>query len=263
MHKKLRSIWKERSRLENLVKTNNLIVLCDYDGTLAPIVAHPALAHMPAQTRAALKTLSRKKDVVTGIVSGRPLREVREFVGLKDVAYIGSHGYEVWLPGKAPCTRLTRAQKRRLRALAGELERLLKNLHGIWIERKSAGVAVHYRLAKLPDAEVALSILEGIARHHKRAYRVQEGKMVFEFVPAGRISKGTAVRELAKELSTGRPTVRIYLGDDLTDESVFSRLRRQDFGILVGKPRPSEAKYSLPSPKDVAEFLQELGGITQ
>jgi trehalose-6-phosphatase len=54
----------------------------------------------------------------------------------------------------------------------------------------------------------------------------------------------------------------VYFGDDLTDESVFSTLRKRDLGILVGERRTSGARYYLRSPSAVAKLLQRLGKIT-
>jgi trehalose-phosphatase len=87
--------------------------------------------------------------------------------------------------------------------------------------------------------------------------------MVYEFVPAGDVSKGTAVRQLVKLIPAHRATVRIYLGDDLTDESAYSKLRKRDFGILVGKRRPTAAGHLLRTPKDAVKFLRKLGEITR
>jgi trehalose 6-phosphate phosphatase len=263
MERDLSSIWNKWPKLEEMLRDNDLILLCDYDGTLAPIAAHPALAGLPKRTRTALKLLAEKKQVRLGIVSGRPLREVRQLVRLKNVAYVGSHGYEMKLAGRRICALLSPQESQKLKTLARDLEKLLRDLPGIWIERKVAGVAVHYRQASPSAARRAVKLLQVIARSRAGTFRIQEGKMVFEFVPAGKVNKGSAVRVLSRQLRPSPRNFRIYLGDDLTDESAFSSLRARDFGVLVGKSRPSAAKYSLRSPTDVTKFLFELGGITR
>jgi trehalose-6-phosphatase len=73
-------------------------VLCDVDGTLAPIVQRASDARVPAETADLLGSLARRYALV-GCVSGRPAAEVRELVGRGELAYIGNHGYERLLPG--------------------------------------------------------------------------------------------------------------------------------------------------------------------
>jgi trehalose-phosphatase len=263
MERDLSSIWNKWPKLEEMLRDNDLILLCDYDGTLSPIAAHPALAELPPRTKTALKLLAGKKQVRLGIVSGRPLREVRQLVGLKNAAYVGSHGYEMKLPGQRICTLLAPQESQKLKTLARDLEKLLQDLPGIWLERKVAGVAVHYRQAGSKTARRAVRLLQRVAQSLVGTFRIQQGKMVFEFVPAGKVNKGSAVRVLSRQLRPSPRNFRIYLGDDLTDESAFSNLGAKDFGVLVGKSRPSAAKYSLRSPTDVTKFLFELGGITR
>ena len=167
------------------------------------------------------------------------------------------------LPGRKLHALLTPDESLKLKVLARDLEKLLKDLPGIWIERKVAGVAVHYRQAGPNAARRAVGLLRRIARNSRGTFRVQAGKMLFEFVPAGKINKGTAVRDLAKLLRASPQDMRIYLGDDLTDESAFGSLGAKDFPVLVGNPRSSAARHSLHSPKDVTTFLFRLGGITR
>ena len=243
-----------------IVKKHRVAVFCDYDGTLAHIAAKPTLAVLPRETRAALQALSRKRHVTTGVVSGRPLRELRARVGLRNLLYIGSHGYELALPGKRGVSLLSHVQAERLRELGDTLEFELRGLHGAWVERKAAGVAIHYRQA---HHGAAIRRLRRAAKLHGKHFRIQEGKMVLEFVPKGTITKGSTVRKALKRVKRHGPCVTLYLGDDLTDESVFSSLRPRDIGIFVGTPRATSARYSLGSPDEVRNFLLGLGAITR
>ena len=51
--------------------SSKLNLLLDYDGTLTPIVAHPDLAVLSAETRRVLTTLAEMPDVSVCIMSGR------------------------------------------------------------------------------------------------------------------------------------------------------------------------------------------------
>ena len=73
-------------------------VLLDVDGVLAPIVLHPDDAHMPESTRRPLIEVARRYGVVA-CVSGRRASDARRIVSLGSIAYLGSHGSEVLMPG--------------------------------------------------------------------------------------------------------------------------------------------------------------------
>ena len=73
-------------------------VLLDVDGVLAPIVAQPDDAHMPETTRRPLIEVAKRYGIVA-CVSGRRASDARRIVSLGSIAYLGSHGSEVLLPG--------------------------------------------------------------------------------------------------------------------------------------------------------------------
>src|SRR3982751_6089288 len=73
-------------------------VLLDGDGVLAPIVAQPEDAHMPETTRRPLIEVARRYGTVA-CVSGRRASDARRIVSLGSIAYLGSHGSEVLMPG--------------------------------------------------------------------------------------------------------------------------------------------------------------------
>ncbi len=255
----MRSLWSQWPRLRESFAGKNAVLFLDFDGTLAPIVADPSQARIPAATREALAQLACSPRVVVGIVSGRQLAELRRLVGLRNICYVGSHGLEWVLSGGRPHLRAAPAQRRRIRQIADELSRALRGLPGILIERKIASVTAHYRNAKPWHTRTALAEVRRVARQQAPRLKLLEGKKVIEFLPAGAISKGAAVRALLARLRPrGRLPLVVYFGDDATDESVFRCLRKNDLGVFVGKPRRTTARFYLRSPREVCEFLQQL-----
>lgn len=79
--------------IPQLQEKKEIIILLDYDGTLTPIVSDPSKALLPEKTRDILGKLSQLTTV--GIVSGRSLEKVQDFVGVETVFYAGSHGFDI------------------------------------------------------------------------------------------------------------------------------------------------------------------------
>ncbi len=73
-------------------------VLCDIDGTLAPIVSDPEDAAVPEETREVLRQLAARYALVA-CVSGRRALEARSIVGVEELVYSGNHGLELLAPG--------------------------------------------------------------------------------------------------------------------------------------------------------------------
>ncbi|MFO0667722.1 MAG: trehalose-phosphatase [Polyangiaceae bacterium] len=224
---------------------SNVMVAFDFDGTLAPIVREPSAAKLRVSTRTRLTLLAALYPCV--VISGRSRNDVAmRLAPIRFAAVVGNHGSEY---GKG------RSQHANLvRAWAATLRRQLAGVGGVEIEEKGASIAVHYRKARSRrDAkariERAISLLDG-------ALRLVEGKLVLNVLPEGAPHKGVAVQQLRG--AVGADTA-IFVGDDVTDEDVFSidepgRL----LSVRVGRSRRSAASYCLASQRDVDSFLDVL-----
>jgi alpha,alpha-trehalase len=89
-----------------------LAVFLDYDGTLTPIVRRPEDAELSKNMRQIIGKLAAHCPVA--IVSGRDLKDVRERVGLEQLYYAGSHGFDIAgsIPRAAGCCRKSIAPKK-------------------------------------------------------------------------------------------------------------------------------------------------------
>src|SRR6266446_1303616 len=83
------------NRLHEIAPTRGrrLAVFLDYDGTLTPIVSHPAHAVLSDSTRQAVRTLAARMPIA--ILSGRDLDDVRRRVDIAGIVYAGSHGFDI------------------------------------------------------------------------------------------------------------------------------------------------------------------------
>jgi trehalose 6-phosphate phosphatase len=196
-------------------------VLLDVDGVLAPIVERADDAHMAESTRRPLIDVARRYGIVA-CVSGRRAADARRIVALGSIAYLGSHGSEVLLPGSTTpqLDRELQGWARRVQAFARDaFDERLRRLR-VRLEDKEAIAALHWRGA--PDENEALSAVRGAAEAAERAGFVTHwGRKVLEIRPPVRIDKGAGIVALLRDRELA---AALYAGDDVTDLDAFRGL---------------------------------------
>ena len=144
---------------------------------LAPIVARPADAYVPEETRSELRRLNERYALVA-CISGRAGADAQRIVGVPELVYVGNHGLE--LDDEAAEWR----------------ERLQRFLAGVsWpaTENKELTASLHYRGSE--DEGAARAALEGVkARAERAGFVARFGRKVLEVLPPLEVHKGTAVR---------------------------------------------------------------------
>ena len=142
-----------------------------------------------------------------------------------------------------------------LASLRGAVHAVGRDMPGVRVEDKSWSVALHCR--ERPELEGELRRLAPTLVARFPGFELQPGNRVFEFKPRG-MDKGVAVAAfLAEAPFRGRRPV--YLGDDLTDEHAFEVVNaRGGVAIRVGDRTPSHATFTLSSPADVQDWLDEV-----
>jgi len=234
-----------------------LAVFLDYDGTLTPIVERPEAAVLSEDTRAVLRALARRCPL--SIVSGRDLADVRSRVGIPELYYAGSHGFDIEGPGVRHEHPLALAGALKLRDAGEEIARGTLGIDGVQLEVKRFAFAVHYR--RVREAQVAAvrgAVERALGRHS--GLRLSEGKKVLDLQPDIPWDKGRAVLWLLQALQLDREDVLpLYIGDDLTDEDAFRAIADRGFGIAVQEnPRRTAARFTLRNPGEVQTFLSDL-----
>jgi trehalose 6-phosphate phosphatase len=224
---------------------SRVLLAFDFDGTLAPIVADRDEAAMRAKTRSLLTAACGIYP--TAIISGRGQRDVAARLRGIGVKYIvGNHGIE---PGPNIV-----AFERDIRAVSPILARDLGDLQGVEIEDKRYSLTVHYRHARR-KREARIAIARSVAAL-PRPMRVISGKLVANVVPVGARDKGDILLELRDRASAD---VALYVGDDVTDEDVFTidqpgRL----LSIRVGKSARTAARFYLRDQREIDRLLSCL-----
>lgn len=236
----------------------NVAVFLDFDGTLAPIVPRPEDAQLSGEVRELVKQLATTCTVA--IVSGRDRADVADRVGLPELVYAGSHGFDISGPdglhmqheeGARYLPDLYQARK--------ALHRRLDAIEGVQIEPKKYAVAVHYRNVSEAQQQQVQEAVYAIANATERL-ELSAGKKVVELRPAIDWHKGRAVGWImdALQLDAGK-VLPLYIGDDITDEDAFRFLRDKGVGILVGDHgATTDANYRLEDIHQVKQLLHIL-----
>ncbi|WP_440007883.1 trehalose-phosphatase [Halomicrococcus sp. SG-WS-1] len=232
--------------VDRLCEADGLLVLLDFDGSLAPIVEDPDAAALPEETREAVVDLRDAPNVQVGIVSGRELADLRERVDVDGVAYAGNHGLELWADGEEQVNPTARELREDVDAVVETVESELADVDGAFVEEKGVTATVHYRRASedaVPDVKDA--VREAAADVDD--VRVTAGKSILELRPDVDWDKGRATDWLSDRfVPDDEEWLSLYLGDDRTDEDAFDVLADADspgVGIKVGHEPPTVAEY--------------------
>ncbi len=225
-----------------------LALFLDIDGTLAPITARPEFTRVPLDTRRTLRAL-QDSGVAIAALSGRPLAQVRRLLLPIDIPAGGSHGAQLRLQAG----RSIRTGGRLPKGLVDLLEEGAKNLPGVWLERKPATLALHWRQA--PDYGEDVTALARHALELAPGWQLIRGHFVHELRPGGR-DKGVALRRLMRRPEfAGRWPLAI--GDDRTDEDAFvAALALGGGAIRIGAPAATVAPWCLPNVAALAGWLR-------
>lgn len=229
-------------------------ILLDVDGTLIELAATPQEVHVPPSLK---HTLARLRDGLSGalcLVSGRPLRDLDVMFAPLRVPCVGGHGAENRLTpdgliARAKASPLDAELKRQLLAIATETP-------GILAENKEYSIALHYRLVPELERTVFNEITRICSAWPVETVEILPGKSVFEVKPRA-FNKGIAVLALMQHppFIGRRP---IFIGDDVTDESVFAVMPKFDgLGFSVGRELRGTHGY-FATPREVRHWLYAL-----
>lgn len=229
------------------------LVAFDYDGTLAPIVAHPSSARLAAPVAAGLRTLATLAPLA--IVSGRSVADLRARADVGARHLIGNHGNEAaghTADNEAAAARARATCRAWHHALAKQLRASLDD-PGVFIEDKGVTLSLHYRQAR--DPERAGALLHALAARLEPAPRVIGGTRVVNLLPPGSVTKFEALCALAARDHTAGV---VFAGDDDTDEIVFERAPPEWLTVRVAPRGHSAARYALARQAEVAGLIDSM-----
>jgi trehalose 6-phosphate phosphatase len=229
-------------------------ILLDIDGTLLDLAPTPREVWVPPGLAKTLNRLLARTHGALALVSGRSLNDIDLIFAPEQFPAVGGHGAEMRITADSEAVAshappMDKELKRRLAAIA-------RLSPGILLEDKGYSLALHYRLA--PHAEKAIYAAVSLIRADlpNAPIEVLPGKCVCEIKHSG-FTKAIGVRELmTHEPFRGRRP--LFIGDDVTDESVFAILPDLDgIAFSVGRRAKGVAGH-FDAPSDVREFLAHL-----
>ncbi len=246
-----------RSEIELRSRDADIISLfLDFDGTLVPISGNPAEPRLDPETAATLNLLSSLDYLVTTIISGRAIEDLYTRVRLERVIYAGNHGLEIFGRRLSFIEPLASSRRELLERLCREIAAEIQPYPGSLVECKGLTTSVHYRMAAEQDWPAIQQIVYAVTARHGDLFRVNPGRKVFNIMPRTNWHKGAAVHWINSHLAT-KNILTVYLGDDATDEDAFSILP-DGITVKIGPVMATCARYRLPGPADVHEFLRWL-----
>lgn len=257
-NEKLYAKFLNAARREKLIQefksSSHRLVFLDYDGTLISFVKFPKLAKPGKNLLALLRSLAedRRNEII--LMSGRKKDELGEWFGSLPISIVAEHG--AWLKenngGWRTIRQLNNDWKPKLFPL---LERYADRLPGSFVEEKDFSLVWHYR-ATDPEQGVlvARELTDDLTTFTANIdVQVIQGNKIVEVRCTG-MNKGIAAKEW---LSKNRYDFILAIGDDRTDEDLFSVLPETAYSLRVGFTQ-THARFNVRDPKDVVRLLEQL-----
>ncbi|MGH9715549.1 MAG: trehalose-phosphatase [Candidatus Acidiferrales bacterium] len=241
-------------------RAQHVTLFSDFDGTLTPIRRDPEAVGLSPRVRELLESIARSGTTL-GVVSGRKIADVRKRVRVKRIWYAGAHGLFLRDPANRSYSLARPEQKARIREATRLLAKNTRGVRGLRIERKIATVALHYRGAPPASQRVARDAVAKVMERYP-SLCLLASKKVWGLLPDAQTDKWGAISfimEREQRRDSGGRRLLIFIGDDATDERVFTRMK--GISIAVGKKSKTAARYWLRSPGEVRKFLERLNAM--
>ena len=267
-----------------------ILVIADFDGTLAEGSRDPGAATILPLARRALRRLARIAAVhpdrmAVAVLTGRTAADVASRVRVGGIAYLGDHGLQAgtFPRGGDPARLVTTFRAghdgsiESAEILATRVPEVMGRPAWLFVERKGPSVAFHVRqaedrVAARAAVEAAIEVVDRELPPHDLAH--YRGRLVVDLRPRSAGGKREAVEVLLADL---RPVAAIAFGDDLSDADGFAVLheaRRSGrlaaaLAVAVTGPHgmPDEvraaADWVVATPHDAARALSALAGALE
>ncbi len=235
--------------LDRLAGQTKALFAFDFDGTLARIVQDRHAAVLTQLHRDFLCALAVKAP--TAVISGRSLDDLRPRVDGIPAHLIGNHGLEGLHTSERVMQQAQDCCRAWLKAVSKDERSLTRT--GVVVEDKIYSLTFHYRQACSP--ELARETIFHTISTLTPSPRLILGKAVVNAIPSGNLHKGSAMLELMHQLGS---SAALYVGDDDTDEDVFSLPDERIVSVRIGRKAASAAPWYLARQSQIGLLLKYL-----
>jgi trehalose-phosphatase len=236
---------------------NALALLFDYDGTLAPIVTHPALAECPSATLELLARFADLPRVCIGITSSRELADLKTMINLPRLIYAGTSGLELEVDGVVQVHAAANQYRSSLRRAAKSLVSTVERFPGAWIEVKRFAMTVHYRNVNREETPFLKQSSTLALMEFDGSLTTVDASMALEILPAIGWSKGESLRQI---MGLQPPhCLPFYAGNDANDaEALRTATELGGVAVGIGPVAPHTARHRLPDTESLVDSLLSL-----
>lgn len=239
----------------------HILLCCDFDGGLAPVFDHDAMAEVSAEVRGPLLDLAATERLTIAIVSGRSAIDLRGRADIPGLIVMGNHGLEIAGPDWTYIDPAVAESAAAVEPLAAALIRKFSSFPGADVERKELSISVHYQQAATELHLAIRSAVHEVLGASSHPFVLSEGVLSFDIRPRVYWHKGEAVRWLCNRVGVA-DTLVVFIGGDPTDEDAFAALA-DGVTIRVGTGGETTANYHVDGPDAVRKFLEWMRDFIQ
>ncbi|WP_161522258.1 trehalose-phosphatase [Bifidobacterium xylocopae] len=245
-------------------KASNRLILCDYDGTLTPLVRNPDRAKPTKAIRQMLRQVGSQAGVDFYLVSGRSHETMEQWFSDLPIGLIAEHGAwsksvngpDAGIWKRAPGLPEAESWQPLVKPI---MEESVQRVPKSFVEVKADALAWHYRMsdARLAEPErdaLSSRLQEAVAG---KGLMVMRNSKVLEVCPVA-TSKGQAVLPW---ITGGHYDFMLSLGDDATDETMFAVMPDSAWSLKIGTGA-TKARARVLGPTAVQLLLRDLAAGT-
>ena len=246
------------SAIKELVKkyisSKNRLIFLDYDGTLVPFADLPGEAKPDMELLRLIKELADQPGTKVVIISGRDKDTLQKWFGKIDIGLVAEHG-AMFRNKSSNWEMIEPLSQEWKKEILPIMEFYEDRTPGSFIEEKELSLVWHYRKTDTKFGEIRARELVETINYLIANMNLQllEGSKVVE-VKNSEINKGRAALHWIEK---NKADFILAVGDDWTDEDIFSVLPDWAYSIKVGHGS-SAAKFRIKSSMEVRQLLKTI-----
>lgn len=249
-------IWNNFSK--RLLSSSKVELFLDYDGTITPIHKTPSETILSSDTIHILQQLIQLPNVRVTILTGRSMKDIRKFIPFENIRLVANHGFHIYMDGNEWVHPDAESSFPKMHQLQDILLTALKSFSNVFVENKQFTLGIHYRNAAAKDTPIVKELTKKNISSFDPKLVITESKEVIEVQPPVKWGKGNAVSKILKVHPYPHNSLKIYIGDDITDEDAFQVLKSSGITIYVGEISETKAQYYVENVKEVLQILRMI-----